>query len=78
MSDNKSKKVGIGLWKNDRGNMLSHSKGLTQEQVNFLQSLKAGDRMIIWPNSFKEKGHEPDFNLRMFAEQKEKTAVDEF
>lgn len=68
---------GIGLWRNDSGNILSHNKGLSKEQIEILQSLKEGDRLIIWSNTFKAKGIEPDFNLKKF-EGKPKSNVDEF
>jgi hypothetical protein len=70
-------KKGIGLWKNESGNIISHSKGLNKEQIELLQSLKEGDRLIIWTNTYKTKDHEPGFNLKKFV-ARPKTTVDEF
>lgn len=40
--------MGINFWKKESGNLLSHGQGLTKEQVQFLQSLKEGVRLILW------------------------------
>ena len=47
----------IGLWKKETNNLLSHGEGLTEEQVEFLQSLKPGDRLICWYN--KDSSEDP-------------------
>jgi hypothetical protein len=71
------KKAGIGLWVNESGNIISHSKGLNKDQIELLQSLKEGDRLIIWANTYKTKDHEPGYNLKKFV-GKPKSEVDEF
>lgn len=39
----------VKFWKSaERGFYLSHNKGLTQEQVEFLRSLEPGDKLIIF------------------------------
>lgn len=58
-------KPGINFWTKDTGNSLSHSKGLTQEQVNALQQLKVGDRLILWKNDVKEE-HDSNLTLKLF------------
>ncbi len=77
MSDNKKQNRGVGLWSNEHGTIMSHSKGLNKEQIEFLQSLKEGDRIAVWPNSYKEKGIEPDYNMKLFV-KKQKSEVEEF
>lgn len=44
----------VKFWKSERGFYLSHSKGLTQDQIEFLQGLVPGDKLII----FGEKNEE--------------------
>lgn len=68
---------GIGLWTSSGGQSVSHNKGLNKEQIAFLQSLKEGDRIIVWPNSYKSAPHEPDFNLRLASERKQREAEEE-
>ena len=55
----------IGFWTKETGNMLSHGKGLDVDQIQFLQSLKEGDRLILW---LRKTGTEtsPNFTLRQF------------
>ncbi len=43
----------IGFWKTEKG-FISHSQGLSQEQVGYLQNLKAGDRLVIFMNDVRE------------------------
>lgn len=52
----------IGFWKKETGNMLSHSAGLTPEQVRNIQALVPGQRLILWEN-IKRKESDPDFTL---------------
>lgn len=40
----------ISFWKKDTGNLMNHGTGLSKEQIDFLQSLKEGDRLILWNN----------------------------
>ena len=55
----------IGFWIKDTGNFMTHAKGLTQEQIDFLKTLKLGDRLILWKNS---RGSEvsPDYTLAKY------------
>jgi len=61
--------IKIALWKKDSGNMMSHGKGLTAEQVAMLQTLKEGDRLIAFSNK-KTSPAAPDYNLTI-VEKKE-------
>lgn len=62
----------IGLYKNlNTGSMLSHNNGLTEEQINFLKSLKEGDRLVIWKNSFATvENKQPTHQLKVFIPKK--------
>ena len=66
MSKDKTKPLGIyvGFWQNDSNeHCKSHSKGLSQEQVDEFKKLKAGDRLIL----FKSKEDESTtYVLRKF------------
>lgn len=67
MSKSKDK---ISLWKKPSGNILSHGKGLTKEEIKFLHSLKVGDRIIIWDNSQKNNNENyPSHNLCLYEER---------
>ena len=52
----------IGLWTDINGNMRSAMAGLDKEQLEFLQSLQLGDRLVIWKNDHEEKNR-PQFTL---------------
>lgn len=41
-------KQGIQFWKTQFGSLKTHNKGLTEDQVKFLQSLKPGDVLIMF------------------------------
>lgn len=56
----------VGFWKKESGNLMNPSKGLTEEQVVFLQSLKVGDRVILWNNIVKEGDNKPNLVLKKF------------
>lgn len=43
----------VGFWKTEKG-FISHKQGLSQQQVNYLQNLKAGDRLILFVNDVRE------------------------
>lgn len=47
--------MSIGFWKKSTENFLTHSEGLNEEQIKFLQSLKVGDRLILWNNDSTTK-----------------------
>lgn len=43
--------TGIGLFANESGGFFtSHSGGLDQDQIQFLQSLRVGDRLAMFRN----------------------------
>lgn len=54
--------LNVSFWSKESGNFLSHSKGLNEEQVEYLKKLKVGDRLILWKN---DKKKETDSNLTM-------------
>lgn len=56
----------VGFWKKDSGNLMNPAKGLTEEQVAFLQSLKAGDRLVLWTNDVKENDNRPNLVLKKY------------
>jgi len=58
----------VSFWKKEEsGNMLSHGKGLTEEEVTFLKSLNVGDRLIIWDNQNTKKSEvSPGFSMSKF------------
>lgn len=63
--------INLKFWAKDTGNLLSHGEGLTEAQVAALQSLKAGDRLILWKNSNKDRDTSSDFNLKVFKKNPE-------
>lgn len=62
---NNKKPLVITFWKKGSGNYMAHGAGLTQEQVDQLQQLKAGDRFILWANK-KTNDATPDLSLKIF------------
>jgi hypothetical protein len=38
----------VKFWKSEKGFFLSHTRGLTTDQVAFLQSLQPGEKLIIF------------------------------
>lgn len=62
----------IGLYKNqETKTMLSHASGLSEEQVEFLHSLKPGDRLVVWKNDFATmENKQPGYNLCKFKTKK--------
>lgn len=57
--------VKIGFWKKETGNLMSHSGGLTPDQIDFLHSLLPGDRLICWQNT-KRMDTDPDYSLAKY------------
>ncbi len=47
--------LSVAFWSKDSGNYLSHTKGLTEEQIAELQKLKPGDRLILYKNDRKKE-----------------------
>lgn len=66
---------GVGFWKKESGNALTHSKGLTEEQAeHLLKVIKPGTRFMLWDNSRdKLSGQSPDIMLRIFQEKAQPT-----
>lgn len=75
MSDTKQPPVpetdNIGLWLKESGNIMNHSKGLTPGQVKFLQSLKAGDRVMLWANNPKPEETKPHYSFKKYTPKNE-------
>lgn len=38
----------VKFWKSEKGFYLSHTRGLTQDQVDFLRNLQPGEKLIIF------------------------------
>ena len=56
----------IAFWKKGSGNQLSHVKGLTKGEVEFLRNLKEGDRLILWENKPESDAH-PNTTLKVYV-----------
>lgn len=46
-----------------------HSSGLSEEQLKFLQTLKKGDRLIIYCNDVKEGSNKPKLVLKIYKKE---------
>ena len=64
----------IGMFREENGNLLSHSKGLDMDQITFLQSLKVGDRLIMFRNEV-EKPNYPTYTLKKSMPKNKKERV---
>lgn len=53
----------IGFWQSKDKAFRTSTKGLSQEQIDFLQSLKVGDRLVIFPARGDESKNFPDLTL---------------
>ncbi len=53
----------LGFWRTSDGNARSSVKGLTFEQVEWLKTLKEGERVVLWLNSPKKSAGSPDIVL---------------
>ena len=53
----------LGFWKTSDGNARSSVKGLSFEQLEWLKSLKEGERLVLWLNSPKNSNSSPDIML---------------
>jgi hypothetical protein len=58
----------IQVWAKDTGNLLSHTKGLTEDQIKALQNLKVGDRLIVYKNN-KMSETSPDFTIKVYKKE---------
>lgn len=66
----------IGFWKSKfDSNFLGHKNGLNKEQIEFLQSLKEGDRLIVYTNTKKDRETQSDITLKLY--KKAEAKVDE-
>ena len=64
MEEKKQANVNVSLWQDAKSMIMSsHSSGLTKEQVELFNSLKVGDRLIIFPNNKRTQDNHPHFNL---------------
>lgn len=57
--------IKIGFWSKETGNMLSHRKGLTMEQIMALKELKEGDRLVLWRNE-RKNDTDTSYTLKKF------------
>lgn len=57
--------LSIGFWVKETGNLMSHKGGLTHEEVQYIQQLKPGDRLIVWLNQ-KKTEQSPSYTLRVY------------
>jgi hypothetical protein len=55
--------MSIGFWEKESGHMFSYGKGLSEEQVKELKSLKVGDRLILFKND-GSRPNSPHFSLK--------------
>jgi len=62
--------MSITFWKKETGNLMNAKQGLTAEQIEFLQSLKQGDRLILWFENQKSSDNSPDFRMKKYAKEK--------
>lgn len=60
--------VAISFWKKETSNLMSHGKGLSKEQVEALQSLKEGDRLIMWCNVAKTEAS-PHYTMKVYKKE---------
>ena len=58
-------KIAVGFWIKESGNIMMHSRGLTEAEVEFFKSLKVGDRLIGWRETRKDNPAKPDYRLRV-------------
>lgn len=55
----------IAFWRKETGNLMSHGKGLTKEDLEALAALKEGDRLIAWFNNPQDDSR-PTFTLKTY------------
>lgn len=53
---------------------MSHGAGLTMEQIEELQKLKEGDRLILWKNARKSE-KDAFFTLKVFKDDTPKDSL---
>lgn len=59
----------IHFWKKKSGHFFTHSGGLRQEDVTFLQTLKVGDKLIAFNNDRKDRETSPDLTIKLALER---------
>lgn len=64
MSNSQYSKQSISFWKTDFGSYKTHKQGLTQDQVDFLKTLKPGDELLLFINNDKKTDTSPDASLK--------------
>lgn len=63
-TETKKREIMVGLWQTGRkGFCVSHKKGLDQEQVDMLRSLKVGDRIKMWISDESPVANRPNYRL---------------
>jgi hypothetical protein len=55
--------VNIAFWKNKDGNFRSDIKGLSGEEIEFLHSLKEGDKLVLFQAEPMARKYWPDLKL---------------
>ena len=65
----------IGFWLAKDRALRSSTQGLTQEQIEFLQSLKVGDRLVLFPAKPDANKNYPDLSLTK-VENKQQDIID--
>lgn len=55
----------VSFWSKETGNLMSHTAGLTPEQIIALKGLKQGDRLILWLNT-REKDSDASYTLKVY------------
>ena len=64
--------LAIGAWMSQFGDSyLGHAKGLSAEQVEALQELKEGDRLIVYINSDKKNEYSPDITIKVYSRKEQ-------
>ncbi len=61
----------INFWEKEDGSMFNHSKGLDARDVEFLKTLKEGDRLMLKPTP-KSKDTSPDFALGVYIKKQDR------
>jgi hypothetical protein len=62
----------IALWIKETSNLMSAGKGLTEEEIQFLHSLKPGDRLIVFKNDKKFSENSPHYSLQKYENANKK------
>lgn len=55
----------ISFWESEKGNLVSHHAGITDEQVKEFQELKIGDKFILYKNE-RDNRNSPHYTMRIF------------